>query len=165
MSISLDVTAMQWADSLVEINEKNLNLKTAVNNGTESPVILDAIKVIYNSFKNVANQFSKISNAEIIDIFEKQLTENFLEENETVKNKFKYPITSNLYSNSIITLYSYLKNLFPDKVYEFYGIIENSKPKIRLREAPFLSVKKHSELLKNAVPISSVSLVNYKIGK
>lgn len=160
LSISLDVTAMKWADSLVEVNEQNLQLKTAVNNGTNSPGIKYAISEIYKSFKNVANQFSKLSNAEVIEIFEHYFTSDFIETNTTVTGEFKYPITSNLYQNSVITLYNYLRNLFPEKVYEFYGIIKNSKSQIRLREMPFLDTNEHIKNLNNAFFIKPISIVN-----
>lgn len=154
---------MAWAGEWLETNARNLQLKTAVNNGEKPPVVKDSIKEIYNSFKEVANQFSKISNAEVIGIFEKYCSPDFLEENKTVNDTFKYPITSNLYQNSVITLFNYLKNLFPDKVYEFYGIVENGKPKIRLREMPFLDNSKNIELLKTAKSINPISLMSYHL--
>lgn len=138
LTISLDATAMAWAGSSINTAIANISAKLSTNeDGTAKGCVAvkDAFKSIYNEFVTVAKDHATLSNVAIINLIEDWFGTDYIVCDS--KLEFKYPISSNLFTNGTCNFISYLKNLLPQNVYEIFGVIEGGKPKIKIREVPF----------------------------
>lgn len=158
-TISLDATAMAWANTYVNVDSKNRDYKST-NGGSDSASIKEVCKTSYNYFCNIANQYKKLTNTKIMDLINKFMGSDLFDCPDSLK--FKYPIASNILQNSTINWSNYIRNLLPQNVYELYGIITNGKVKIRAREVPF-SAGAWNKLEKTK--IKDYALINYTLTK
>lgn len=158
-TISLDATAMAWANTYVNVESENRDYKST-NGGSEAASIKDVCKTSYNYFCGIANQYKKLSNSKVMDLIDKFMGSDIFDCQTNLK--FKYPIASNILQNSTITWSNYIRNLLPQNVYELYGINSNGKVKIRAREVPF-NASDWVNLRK--VQIQDYSLINYTLTK
>lgn len=166
LTLSLDTTALAWTNKNIQVDYKSMDLKLNLNGGKDGANHENIIYEIYKNFSSVVKDYKELSNILLIDIINQYFGEEFLEKNTFIKGKFDYPITSNLYSNSTINIINYIRNLYPENVYELYGILENGKSKIRLRENPFPSSKDVNTWLSlKKTEIQDYSLINYSLTK
>ena len=145
LNISLDATAMAWTQGETNITVANLNVKFAVKEYTskEDPgketgavSVKGALNTLFNSFCDVARQkVPNLANTKIIDIINFWYGGSIFECDPEMK--FKYPISSNLFTDGTINILSYIRNLLPSNIYEIYGIVKSGRPKIMVRQVPF----------------------------
>lgn len=140
ITISLDATAMAFLGKFVELDSTGIMTQLTLNgldsSGEAKNVnIAEAVKVIYKSFTEAVNGKAKdLSNSDIVKMLEKWFTKDFVIDKGL---KFQYPIASNMFRNSTISMLPYIRNLLPENAYEIYLYMNNGKPKMMIRENPF----------------------------
>lgn len=138
LEISLDLTAMVITKQAIQEKVKNITINATLNNG--NPVkVKDALNSLYKTFCEVANMNSELSNTKIIQIIDHWYGTDIFDVADNLE--FKLPIASNMFSGDKVDYASYIQRLFPQNVYEFYGIVLNGKPKLVLREKQFTPEK------------------------
>lgn len=139
INIPLDCTAMAWTQEYINTSIANINNKLSnKGNGegfSEPSLIKNSLLKIYDDFKQVAQTLSTLTNTKILELIEYWYGVDFIDCADQLK--FQYPISSNLLTDGTVNYINYVRNLLPKNVYEFYGVIINNKPKIRIREMPF----------------------------
>lgn len=172
LQISLDVTALSWANKasneglnitfLTELNEKGSNGKT------KKVSVKKGLSYAFDSFTECISNYSEISSIEILDMIislydigtKKNGFEKIL---ETGDLEFHYPISSQLYQNKTVKYFDFVRNLLPEPVYEIFGRFgKDDKLKICIREVPF----RENEWDKLKVTlIDPVILINYSFSR
>ena len=119
----------------------------ADKNGTTGFSIKSLIVASYNMFDKIVNgKATDVSNFVIGDIIKTWFgdPESFVIASD---NSFKYPISSNLFTDGKINVIDYVKKLLPTPIYEIFSKLDNSgKPKIYAREAPYDNPKTEFEI-------------------
>lgn len=157
LTIALDATAMAYLGD--EQILTNLNSVNKINLNNKEANIKTAFKEQYKMFTQTLKG-GKLGNPYILDIIDVWYGDDYLDIPETLT--YSYPITSNLYTNSVMNFISYMKNFFPEETYEFYGIIIDGKPKIRIREVPF---NPQSWVTLTSKKINPLAIQNYTVNR
>lgn len=143
LQVSLDVTAMSFANSeALNVDLKdNLCKQQKDSDGTRTETALsieEGLNTAFDSFRKVVETYKEVSSVQILQmidtVYGSSKITDYLDSQDL---SFLYPISSNLYSDSTIKFVDFLRHLLPSPVYEIYGYIENEKPKLAIREAPF----------------------------
>ena len=133
--ISLDATAMQWAGESANTQSLQNNFVASLSSKSDSVTIKDTFMSIYKQFDDVAKKHPGVSNTRISQMIDTWFDADYIDCDKDLK--FKMPISSNLFSDSVVKLPDYVRNLLPQPVYEFYGTVKNGKPVVVIRENPF----------------------------
>lgn len=157
LNLTLDVTAMAVLGDEKVTNA--LNSAAKLNLNKESISIKSAFNEVFTSFKDVSR--GNLGNPFVVDVIDTWFGSDVFDIDSTVK--FNYPITNNLYSNSVINFISFMKGLLPDEVYEMYGVIKDGIPKVKVREVPFSSEKWKS--LQLGKKINPLEVKNYNVSR
>lgn len=157
LNLTLDVTAMAVLGDEEVID--NLNSALKLNLNKDSISLKTAFNEVFTSFKKVSSGI--LGNPFVIDVIDTWFGTDIFDIDTSVK--FNYPITNNLYSNSVINFISFMKGLLPEEVYELYGVIKNGNPKIKVREVPFSPIKWTG--LQPVRKINPLEVKNYNVNR
>ncbi len=133
--ISMDATAMLFAGDGGNVEAIQKNYVADMSAQGNSVAVKDMLKKVYESFDGVAKRYPGISNTRLSQMIQTWMGSDFFDCGASLR--FHYPISSNLFSNSTINYPDYVRNLLPQPLYEFHGIVQDGKPKVRCREVPF----------------------------
>lgn len=164
LTMSLDATAMAYIGDFIQQDAQNNILKLSMENNVS---IKQAVISIFNDFCRLGtDKASGLTNVQVINMIKVIYGEDFIEDGN---ENFRYPISSNFYTDSTINILSYIRNLLPENVYEIYGTLINGKPKLRIRENPYsgdkwlsleyFDLKNHVDIITNYTVTRSIEEV------
>lgn len=157
LNLTLDVTAMAVLGD--EKVKDEINKAQKLNLNKESISIKSAFEDVFESFKNLAG--GNLGNPFIIDVIDVWFGSDIFDIEPSLT--FNYPITNNIYSNSVVNFISFMKGLLPEEVYEIYGVIKDGKPRIKVREVPFSPIKWTA--LQPTRKIEPLEVKNYNVNR
>lgn len=160
-TIALDASAMAWTDQYIAVEARNLEYKST-DGGKGAATISDVVKKSFDFFCDVATGLDKLSNVKVIELINKYMINGGSLLDETSKLSFEYPISSNILQDSTVNWLSYIRNLLPEAVYEFYSVVKNGVTKLKVRQVPFSA---SSWIKLPLVKIEDYSLINYSLQK
>lgn len=144
-NITFDSIAQAIVNKMDNDTAKNLAFTFTLNNQSDPCVsIKDAIEKSYTYFCQIAKSNYQLSNTAIESLINRWYNisgssdtsyTGFVDVTDNVK--FMLPIASNIFGTNLATFPSYVRNILPDNVYEFFSTMINGKPKLICREKPF----------------------------
>ena len=151
--VTVSGKSIEWLFSFYNINcdikctifnndEANKMFKADLANkdGEEGISIKDIVVASIDTFRTQVSKIdgggsSVISNFLIGDLIDTWFKDDYI---EASKDKFAYPISSNMFDSGHINVIDYLKKLLPSPIYEIFSYIDDKgNPKLVFRMVPY----------------------------